>query len=130
MLLSLILLKEHKFYSMNMYFRFIHMHYSVTLLQVFIAFSENSTIIPKNQSCCGYSGYDNCTQLCTKNYKVINRPSRFSCNNGSLTKRRRVSRSICNTCLWRFRRIYREIKSGNQYVCKRHSRCYFISYKS
>lgn len=89
-----------------------------------IVFSEDSTIIPEHHSCCGYHGYDNRTQLCTDNYKVINRSSR---NNGSLSKRQRVSRSICNTCHWRHRRSYREIKSGNQYVCKRHSRCYFLS---
>lgn len=91
-------------------------------------FLEKSTIIPEHQSCCGYRGYDNRTQICTSNYKVMNRTKNKdcantskSCNNEFSAKRRRVSRSICNTCLWRFRRIYREIKSGKQNVCKRHS---------
>eukprot|EP00105_Crassostrea_gigas_P043064 XP_019927212.1 PREDICTED: uncharacterized protein LOC105338828 [Crassostrea gigas] len=87
-----------------------------------------STIIPEHHSCCGYRGYDNRTQLCTDNYKVINRTKNKDCANTSKScynefsaKRRRVSHSICNTCFWRFRRIYTEIKSGNQNVCKRHT---------
>lgn len=113
------ILVKHRFYS------FIH----IALRRQFTSnhslfFSEDSTIIPEHHSCCGYHGYDNRTQICTDNYKVINRSSR---NNGSLSERQRVSRSICNTCHWRHRRSYREIKSGNQYVCKRHSRCYFLS---
>ncbi|XP_052702262.1 uncharacterized protein LOC128178899 [Crassostrea angulata] len=55
----------------------------------------------------------------TKNKDCANTSK--SCNNEFSAKRRRVSRSICNTCLWRFRRIYREIKSGKQNVCKRHT---------
>nr|XP_034325308.1 uncharacterized protein LOC117689212 [Crassostrea gigas] len=89
---------------------------------------KNSTIIPEHQSCCGYRGYDNRTQLCTDNYTIINRTkikdctnTSKSCNNKFSAKRRRVSRSICNTCFWRPRRIYREISSGKQNVCKRHT---------
>lgn len=123
------LLKEQRFYSMNMYARFYShcitaSHYSKPL----IVFSADNTTIPEHQSCCGYRGYDNRTQICTSNYKVMNRTKNKdcantskSCNNEFSAKRRRVSRSICNTCLWRFRRIYREIKSGKQNVCKRHS---------
>lgn len=121
--------EQHTFYSMNRYARFYtHCITASLYFKLFIVFSENSTIIPEHQSCCGYRGYDNRTQLCTDNYTIINRTkikdctnTSKSCNNKFSAKRRRVSRSICNTCFWRPRRIYREISSGKQNVCKRHS---------
>lgn len=121
--------EQHTSYSMNRYARFYtHCITASLYFKLFIVFSEDSTIIPEHQSCCGYLGYDNRTQLCTANYTIINRTNikdctntSKSCNNEFSAKRRRVSRSICNTCFWRPRRIYREISSGKQNVCKRHS---------